>query len=118
MGHATRLIGPELKKVAKTIPRHDSFLASESGILDDVTGNVTAGGEWSGLTADHLTAALTEFVGRISQVPPQRSSKLLHVQGRRAFDCGSTRPKRSNWPGRLVDVFATCARSRFPAAGI
>jgi tRNA pseudouridine55 synthase len=70
---------------------------------DDITGNVTDGDEWTGVTKRDLESLLPEFIGRIDQTPPQFSA--IHVQGRRAYKL-ARRGEFVELAARPVDVFS------------
>ena len=100
VGHATRLIS-----LAQEGRKHylGRFVLGQRSDTDDITGHVTVGGDWSGLTHDHLTALLPEFTGRIMQVPPQFSA--VHVRGRRAYDL-ARRGETVVLDARQVEIFS------------
>ncbi len=50
---------------------------------DDVTGELTPGGDPSRITSATVQTALSPYVGEISQIPPRYSA--VHVDGRRAY---------------------------------
>ena len=100
VGHATRLIGMVQEGRKRYLAR---FVLGQRSDTDDITGVVAPGGDWSGLTRDHLNAALSEFVGRIAQVPPQFSA--VHVQGKRAYDL-ARRGETVELAARFVDIYS------------
>ncbi len=100
VGHATRLINLIQEGRKRYLGR---FVLGQHSDTDDITGNVTAGSDWSNLTKDHLTAILPDFVGQISQVPPQFSA--VHVQGQRAYDL-ARRGESVELTARPVDVYS------------
>ena len=100
VGHATRLIGIVQEGRKRYRGR---FVLGRRSDTDDSTGNVTDGGEWSGVTRQVLESLLPEFVGRIEQTPPQFSA--VHVQGRRAYTL-ARRGEIVDLAARPVDVFS------------
>lgn len=81
VGHATRLISLAQEGRKRYLGR---FTLGQRSDTDDVTGNLSTGGDWSGITRNDLVALLPEFTGRILQIPPQFSA--VHVNGQRAYD--------------------------------
>lgn len=81
LGGATRLV-PWIQDGRKHY--RASFRLGMTSDTDDITGKVTATADSSAITRDQLEASLSQFVGRIDQVPPQFSA--VHVQGQRAYD--------------------------------
>lgn len=81
VGHATRLISFVQEGQKRYRGR---FRLGQTSDTDDITGNLVEGGAWSGITRDALKELLSDFTGRIDQVPPQFSA--VHVQGQRAYD--------------------------------
>src|SRR5258708_7782707 len=71
VGHATRLIGLVQEGRKRYRGR---FILGRRSDTDDITGTVTDGGEWIGVTAGQLQSLLPKFVGRILQTPPQFSA--------------------------------------------
>lgn len=82
IGHATRLI-----ELVQSRPKEyrGTFLFGKSSDTDDVAGRVVEGDTARATSISHaeLDAALTEFRGRIEQVPPAFSA--VRVDGRRAY---------------------------------
>jgi tRNA pseudouridine55 synthase len=79
-GAATRLV-PFVQAGRKQY--RATFRLGCTSDTDDVTGEVMPGGDPSALSQTDLDAALRNFVGPISQVPPQVSA--VHVGGERAY---------------------------------
>lgn len=100
VGHATRLISLVQEGRKKYLAR---FVLGQRSDTDDITGVVTAGGDWSSVTREELATVLAEFVGAIAQVPPQFSA--IHVQGQRAYDL-ARRGETVELAARPVDVFS------------
>ncbi|WP_010588474.1 tRNA pseudouridine(55) synthase TruB [Schlesneria paludicola] len=100
VGHATRLINLVQEGRKRYLGR---FALGQTSDTDDVTGNLQAGGDWSGITKAQLQAELTQFVGRIDQTPPQFSA--VHVQGQRAYDL-ARRGVTVELAARPVDIFS------------
>ena len=100
VGHATRLIGLVQEGRKRYRGR---FVLGRRSDTDDITGNVTEEGDWSGVTAPQLESLLPEFMGRILQTPPQFSA--VHVQGRRAYKL-ARRGEVVELAARPVDVFS------------
>ena len=98
VGQATRLLS--LAQEGRKRYRGRFRLGLESD-TDDITGNVTPGGDCDGIQFDDLAALLPEFTGRILQVPPQFSA--IHVKGRRAYDL-ARRGEAVTLEPRPVDV--------------
>lgn len=80
VGSATRLISYIQQGRKRYIGQFRLGVRSNT---DDIDGEVTEGGDWSHITEAMLTEAIAEFVGTISQVPPQFSA--VHVGGQRAY---------------------------------
>ena len=100
VGHATRLIN--LVQDGRKRYRGRFLLGSQSD-TDDISGNVRACGDWSGVTVEQLSSLLEKFVGRIAQVPPQYSA--IHVKGGRAYEF-ARRGESIELKPRMVDVFS------------
>ena len=100
VGHATRLISLAQEGRKRYLAR---FVLGQSSDTDDITGQVTQGGDWTGVKLGDLEGLLPQFVGRIQQVPPQFSA--IHVQGERAYDL-ARRGEVVELQPRPVDVFA------------
>ena len=98
VGHATRLISLAQEGRKRYLGR---FTLGQRSDTDDVTGNLSAGGDWSGITRGDLVALLPEFTGRILQIPPQFSA--VHVNGQRAYDL-ARRGEAVTLEPRPVDV--------------
>lgn len=81
VGHATRLISIAQEGRKRYRGR---FVLGHRSDTDDVTGQMTQGGDWSTITETQLADLLPEFTGTLAQVPPQFSA--VHVQGRRAYE--------------------------------
>src|SRR5579872_3711325 len=79
VGWATRLVGfvQEYRKVYRA-----SFLLGRTSATDDVTSDLVEAPQSSRPTRLQVETALRNFVGEISQVPPQFSA--VHVGGERA----------------------------------
>lgn len=80
LGKATRLI-ETIQQQHKSYQAQ--FLLGRESDTDDVTGNVTPVAECRALERADVESALTGFVGRIEQTPPQFSA--VHVDGARAY---------------------------------
>lgn len=100
VGHATRLA--DLIQEGRKRYR-GRFVLGSSSDTDDITGEVTAGGDWSGVTEVRLQSLLAQFVGRIEQVPPQFSA--VHVQGKRAYEL-ARRGTSVDLSSRPVDIYS------------
>jgi tRNA pseudouridine55 synthase len=100
VGHATRLI--ELIQSGRKCYRARFELGRHSD-TDDITGNVTLGGDWKPISKDQLQCALAGFVGRIQQVPPQYSA--VHVDGQRAYKL-ARKGKSFELTAKTVDVYS------------
>jgi tRNA pseudouridine55 synthase len=100
VGHATRLISLAQEGRKRYLAR---FVLGQSSDTVDITGQVTQGGDWTGVKLGDLEGLLPQFVGRIQQVPPQFSA--IHVQGERAYDL-ARRGEVVELQARPVDVFA------------
>ena len=98
VGHATRLISLAQEGRKRYLGR---FTLGQRSDTDDVTGNLSTGGDWSGITRGDLVALLPEFTGRILQIPPQFSA--VHVNGQRAYDL-ARRGEAVTLEPRPVDV--------------
>lgn len=98
VGHATRLISLAQEGRKRYLGR---FILGQRSDTDDVTGNVSAGGDWSRITPTDVVSLLPEFTGRILQVPPQFSA--VHVNGQRAYDL-ARRGETVTLEARPVDV--------------
>jgi tRNA pseudouridine55 synthase len=81
LGQATRLV-PYLHEFSKTYVA--DFLLGVTSPTDDTEVDVTPLADAPLPTAEQIRAALPQFTGRISQVPPAHSA--VKVQGRRAYD--------------------------------
>ena len=81
VGSATRLISYIQQGRKRYVGR---FRLGQRSDTDDVEGQITAGGDWTGITEPMLAQAAAQFVGNVSQVPPQYSA--VHVDGRRAYE--------------------------------
>ena len=80
LGAATRLV-PFVQAGRKQY--RATFRLGQTSDTDDVTGQVVPGGDPSAITEPQLADALQNFVGTISQIPPQVSA--VHVGGERAY---------------------------------
>ena len=100
VGHATRLINLIQEGRKQYLAR---FVLGQRSDTDDITGTITAGGDWSHVTKDRLASALLEFTGQILQVPPQFSA--VHIQGQRAYDL-ARRGQAVEIDARPVEVFS------------
>lgn len=81
VGGATRLV-PWIQQGHKHY--RATFRLGLTSDTDDITGQITATTDATGINRSQVEEALTLFVGRIEQVPPQFSA--VHVQGQRAYD--------------------------------
>ncbi len=70
---------------------------------DDLTGQIEAGHDPAGISAERLQEVCQEFVGSISQIPPKFSA--VHVAGRRAYDLART-GQTFELTARTVQVYA------------
>lgn len=80
VGSATRLISYIQQGRKRYIGQFRLGVRSNT---DDVEGEITEGGVWTHITEQMLVDAVAQFVGTISQVPPQFSA--VHVGGQRAY---------------------------------
>ena len=80
IGPATRLISYLQQGKKRYL---GEFRLGQRSDTDDIEGQVVEGGDWSGITREHLIQALHPFIGEISQIPPQFSA--VHVDGQRAY---------------------------------
>jgi tRNA pseudouridine55 synthase len=80
VGSATRLISYIQQGRKRYIGQFRLGVRSNT---DDVDGQITEGGVWTHITEQMLAEAVAQFVGTISQVPPQFSA--VHVGGQRAY---------------------------------
>ncbi len=81
MGSATRLIS-RVQAGHKTY--RGRFRLGQTSDTDDATGKLLQESPWEHVTEAALRTTLSQFVGRIEQVPPQYSA--VHVQGKRAYE--------------------------------
>ena len=81
VGHATRLIAFAQQGQKRYLAR---FRLGQFSDTDDITGTITSGGDVSHIDRAHIDALVPEFIGTVSQVPPQFSA--IHVRGQRAYD--------------------------------
>ena len=100
VGHATRLISLAQEGRKRYLGRFVLGLRSDT---DDITGRVTEGGDWSGISRDNVEKLLSEWTGTILQVPPQFSA--VHVQGERAYNL-ARRGEAVELSARPVEVFS------------
>lgn len=100
VGHATRLISMVQEGRKRYLAR---FILGQCSDTDDITGVVSPGNDWTGISRQNLESVLDEFVGSIDQVPPQFSA--VHVQGQRAYDL-ARRGETVELSARTVDVFS------------
>lgn len=98
VGHATRLVTLAQEGRKRYRAR---FLLGKTSDTDDITGNVSEGGDCSRLTDADVTNLLPEFLGQIAQVPPQFSA--VHVRGERAYDL-ARRGETVELDPRLIEV--------------
>jgi tRNA pseudouridine55 synthase len=98
VGSATRLISYVQQGRKKYVGQ---FRLGQRSDTDDISGQVTTGGDWTGITEPMLTEAIRPFVGTILQVPPQYSA--VHVDGRRAYAL-ARRGQAVELPARPVEV--------------
>ena len=80
VGKATRLIN-FIQEQPKTYCAE--FVLGQRSDTDDITGQVTATKVESEPSLQDVTSRLSEFLGRIEQVPPQYSA--VHIDGQRAY---------------------------------
>ena len=80
LGRATRLI-PLLQKASKVYEAE--FILGQTSNTDDCTGDVISTEGVMPVPIEHVTAALTAFQGKITQVPPDFSA--VKVNGQRAY---------------------------------
>ena len=102
IGSATRLIGYVQQGHKRYTGR---FRLGERSDTDDVEGRITQGGDWSHVSADLLKSHLEQFVGVISQIPPQYSA--IHVDGQRAYSL-ARRGETVDIQARPVEIHAIC----------
>lgn len=100
VGHATRLIDLIHAGRKRYLARFELGRRSDT---DDITGNVIEGGDWTSITQAQLESALSQFVGRIQQKPPQFSA--VHVEGQRAYQL-ARKGQSFELAARPVDVFS------------
>ncbi len=100
VGHATRLVSLAQEGRKRYLGR---FLLGQTSDTDDNTGIVAEGGDWKHVTWDHIAGLLSEFTGRVEQVPPQFSA--IHVQGQRAYDL-ARRGETVDLASRPVEIFS------------
>lgn len=100
VGGATRLISYVQDTTKQYRGRFRLGLSSDT---DDITGEVVVRGDPSHITAEQLSAVMTEFVGRIEQTPPRFSA--VHVQGQRAYDL-ARQGREVELTSRTVEVFS------------
>ena len=100
VGHATRLVSLAQEGRKRYLGR---FMLGQTSDTDDNTGNIVEGGDWKGVTLDHITSLLPEFTGSVDQVPPQFSA--IHVQGQRAYDL-ARRGETVELASRLIEIFS------------
>jgi tRNA pseudouridine55 synthase len=100
IGAATRLISYIQQSRKRYVGQ---FRLGQRSNTDDIEGELTAGGDWSGITEAQLTEATGQFVGRVSQVPPQFSA--IHVQGQRAYAM-ARRGEEVTLAARPVEIYS------------
>lgn len=98
LGRATRLLDflPKTKRYRATI----RFGVQTS--TDDLGGTILVQNPTPDLTLASIQAILPEFIGRITQTPPEFSA--IHIQGQRAYDL-ARRGEPVNLPERCVDIW-------------
>lgn len=100
VGHATRLINFAQDGRKGYVGRFVLGLQSDT---DDLTGNVTEGGDYRAVTRELVESLLPEWLGRIDQIPPQFSA--VHVDGQRAHAL-ARQGQVVELNARPVDVFS------------
>lgn len=106
VGSATRLISYIQQGRKRYVGRFRLGVRSNT---DDVEGQIADGGAWTHITELMLADAAAQFVGTISQIPPQFSA--VHVGGQRAYAL-ARRGEKVEIEARPVEVHAISV-SRF-----
>lgn len=100
IGPATRLIS-YIQQNRKTYV--GQFRLGQRSNTDDIEGEVSEGGDWTGISESMLTECARRFVGAIDQVPPQFSA--VHVDGQRAYAL-ARRGQSVDIQARPVEVYS------------